>query len=70
MYAMIHPSLYLIQIATEWGIFRRQWCARTLDIYDQILHWCATCRLLLQQYWKVKCPTIWNQNKKHGNDPP
>ena len=24
MYAMIHPSLYLIQIATEWGIFRRQ----------------------------------------------
>ena len=34
------------------------------------LHWCATCRLLLQQYWKVKCPTIWNQNKKHGNDPP
>ena len=34
------------------------------------LHWCATCRLLLQQYWKVKCPTIWNQNKRHGNDPP
>ena len=30
---MIHPSLYLIQIATEWCIFRRQWCARTLDIY-------------------------------------
>ena len=24
MYAMIHPSLYLIQIITEWGIFRRQ----------------------------------------------
>ena len=24
MYAMILPSLYLIQIATEWGIFRRQ----------------------------------------------
>ena len=24
MYALIHPSLYLIQIVTEWGIFRRQ----------------------------------------------
>ena len=24
MYAMIHPSLYLIQIVSEWGIFRRQ----------------------------------------------
>ena len=24
MYAMMHPSLYLIQIATEWGIFQRQ----------------------------------------------
>ena len=24
MYAMIHPSLYLIQVVTEWGIFRRQ----------------------------------------------
>ena len=34
------------------------------------LHWCATCQPLLEQYWKVKCPTIWNQNKRHGNDPP
>ena len=24
MYAMIHPSLYLIQIVTEWGIFWKQ----------------------------------------------
>ena len=29
MYAMIHPSLYLVQIATEWGIFRRQMVCAT-----------------------------------------
>ena len=35
MYAVIHPSLYLIQIVTERGTFEDKWCARTLNIYYQ-----------------------------------
>ena len=47
MYAITHPSLYLIQIVTEWGIFSKTnfvrqrlifiwFCAPALDIYCQI----------------------------------
>ena len=36
MYAMIHPSLYLIQLQRNEAFFEDKWCARTLDIYYQI----------------------------------
>ena len=49
IYAMIHPSVYLIQIVTKWGIFRSQMlCANAGYLLIKSVHWCATCQLLLQ----------------------
>ena len=53
MYAMIHPSLYLIQVLTEWRKLRRQMaCAnagyQVCSINIKSIHWCATCQILLQ----------------------
>ena len=70
MYAMIRPSLYLIQIVTEWGIFRRQMvCAKALYLLSN-----PSTGVRRPNFYssteKVKCPTIWNQNRRHENDPP
>ena len=69
MYAMTHPSLCLIQIVTEWGIFRRQLCERWIYI-DKPIHRCATVAITFAVVLKKQVPNDLKWKHKTWERPP
>ena len=70
MYAMIHPSLYLIQLQRNEAFFEDKWCARTLDIYYQIPPLVCDVPTTFTAVLKSQVTNDLKSKQKHGGDSP
>ena len=70
VYAMIHPWLYLNQIITEWGIFRRHGVLERWIFIIKSIHWCATVPTTFTVVLKRQAPNDSKSKRKTRERPP